>query len=264
MDSKINRGRMEFSDENYEKALLYFDAVDESDEDYDFVLIFKITCLMELERYDKALFLIDSLLGEEPDNELLMYEKIRCHIALSEKVEALDTLKKFEKIMASDDKRMMLDAARFYKILGDFKNALRFCNMALEVDENFEDALYEKSLIGLSLNNDDIINNCADKLLLITGGDKYRILPVFYLKLYSGKFRDCVEIVDELGSEIKDETRIMIQSVIYSQLCESLGVNIHLVDGEDIGIGDAIELLLDYKENGTDHGIVNDIGFIIM
>ena len=31
MDSKINRGRMEFNDENYEKALLYFDAVDEDD-----------------------------------------------------------------------------------------------------------------------------------------------------------------------------------------------------------------------------------------
>ena len=44
MDSKINKGRIEFNDENYEKALTYFDAVGEDDEDYDYVLIFKITC----------------------------------------------------------------------------------------------------------------------------------------------------------------------------------------------------------------------------
>ena len=99
MNSKINKGRLQFNDENYEKALNYFDEVDEDDEDYDYVLIFKISCLMELERYDKALFLIDSLLGEDSGDELLLYEKIRCHIALDEKIEALDTLKEFEKVI---------------------------------------------------------------------------------------------------------------------------------------------------------------------
>ena len=85
MNSKIKKGRVKFNDENYEEALKYFNEVSEDDEDYMYVLIFKITCLMELERYDKALFLIESLLREDPEDELLLYEKIRCHIALNEK-----------------------------------------------------------------------------------------------------------------------------------------------------------------------------------
>lgn len=264
MDSKIDRGRIEFNDENYEKALAYFDAVDETDENYDYVLIFKITCLMELERYDKALFLIDSVLNEDPDDELFMYEKIRCHIALSERDEALKTLKRFEKIVSKDDKRILLDVARFYKMLDEFKIGLNFCNMALAIDENFEDALYEKALIAISLNNDEIINNCANKLLSIESEDKYRILPIFYLKLYSGNFRDCVDIVDSLKYEFKDETCMMFKTIIFNQLCESLGVNLHLVEGEDISLDEAIGLLLDYGEKGINHGIVNDVSFIIM
>lgn len=75
MNSKITKGRTEFNDENYEEALKYFDEVREDDEDYMYVLMFKITCLMELERYDKALFLIESLLAEDPEDEFLLYEK---------------------------------------------------------------------------------------------------------------------------------------------------------------------------------------------
>ena len=34
MNSKIDKGRIEFNDENYETALKYFDEVSEDDEDY--------------------------------------------------------------------------------------------------------------------------------------------------------------------------------------------------------------------------------------
>lgn len=264
LNSKINKGRIEFNDENYEDALNYFDAVDESDEDYDYVLIFKITCLMELERYDKALFLIDSLLSEDPDDELFLYEKIRCHIALNEKEEALSALKDFEKIMSKDNKNMALDIARFYKFLGEYKFALRFCNMALSVDENFEDALLEKSLIAISLDNDEIIDNCANKLLSLVDGDKYKIIPIFLLKIYSGKFRDCVDILDRFKEEFNDETCEMLKTIVFNQLCENLGVTIHLTEDGDVSVGEAIEMLFDYSENGVKYGIINDVGFVIM
>ncbi|MBQ6098340.1 MAG: bacterial transcriptional activator domain-containing protein [Methanobrevibacter sp.] len=264
MNSKINKGRLQFNDENYEKALNYFDEVDEDDEDYDYVLIFKISCLMELERYDKALFLIDSLLGEDSGDELLLYEKIRCHIALDEKIEALDTLKEFEKVIDKEDKQMMLDVARFYKVLGEFNKALIFCNGALSVDDEFEDALFEKSVVAIALNKDEIVNNCANKLLNIVGYDRFRVLPVFLLKLYLGRFRDCMDIVDNLDGEFKSEILLMLKMVVFNQLSLDLGVNVHIEGDDDISVGQAIDLLFDYDENGVDEGIINNTSFVIM
>lgn len=264
MNSKINKGRIEFNDENYEKALTYFDAIEEDDEDYDYVLIFKITCLMELEKYDQALFLIDSLLAEDGEDELLMYEKIRCHIALDEKAEALDTLKKFERIIPKDNKNMMLDVARFYKFLGEYKKALKFCNGALHIDDDFEEAIYEKSLVAIALGNDEIVDNCANKLMDVAGDDQYKILPIFLLKLYCGKFDDCVGIIDDLEDKFQDETCDMLRTVVFNQLCEKLDVNIHLTEDIDLSVGDAIGLLLDYEQTGIKCGIINDANFIIM
>ena len=264
VDSKINKGRIEFNDENYEKALSYFDTVAEDDEDYDYVLIFKITCLMELERYDKALFLIDSLLAEDSDDELLLYEKIRCHIALDERSEALSTLKKFERIIPKDNKNVMLDISRFYKFLGEFKSALRFCNLALSIDGDFEEAIYEKALVAIAMGNDEIADKCANKLLDVAGDDKYKIIPIFMLKINCGKLRDCVGIIDSLEDKFQDNTCNMLRIVVYNQLREKLDVNVHLTNDVDLSVSEAIDLLLDYEQTGVKWGFVNDVGFIIM
>lgn len=264
MDSKINKGRIEFNDENYEKALTYFDAVGEDDEDYDYVLIFKITCLMELERYDKALFLIDSLLAEEGDGELLLYEKIRCHIALDEKRESLDALKRFERIIQDDNKNMMLDVARFYKFLGEYNNALRFCNMALAVDEDFEDALYEKALVAIAIGNYRIVENCTDRLMGLVSDDQFKIIPIFLFKLYGGKYSECVGMIDDMEGIFQDNICDMLRMVVFNQLREKLDVNVYF-DGDDVlSVGETIGLLLEYERTGVQRGIVNDIAFTIM
>ncbi len=264
MDSKIDKGRIEFNDENYEKALAYFDSVSEDDEDYDYVLTFKITCLMELEKYDKALFLIDSLLAEEGDVELLLYEKIRCHIALNEKKEALDALKKLERIISKDNKNAILDVARFYKFVEEPKRALRLCNMALAIDEDFEDAIHEKAIIAIALGNDEIVDNCANKLLDLVDGDKFKILLIFSLKLYCGKFHDCINIIDGLENVFEDETSEMLKFVVFNQLCEKLDVTIYLTDDVDLSAGEAIGLLFEYEQNGIKNGTIDGAGFVIM
>ena len=264
MNSEIDKGRIEFNDENYEKALTYFDAVEEDDEDYDYVLIFKITCLMELEKYDKALFLIDSLLAEDGEDELLLYEKVRCHIALDEKSEALRTLRKFEHIAPKDNKNMILDIARFYKFLGEYERALRLCNMALYVDDDFEEAIYEKALVALAVDKEEIVDNCANRLLDLAEGDQYKILPIFLLKVYCAKFEDCVNIIDDLEDKFQDETCDMLRTVVYNQLCEKLDVNIHLTEDIDLSVDEALALLLDYEQTGIKYGIINDVNFIIM
>jgi tetratricopeptide (TPR) repeat protein len=264
MNSKITKGRVEFNDENYEKALEYFDEVSEDDEDYMYVLIFKISCLMELERYDKALFLIESLLKEDGEDELLLYEKIRCHIALNEKDEALDTLKVFERIISHDNKRMVLAVAKFYKMLGDYPNALKFCNMSLDLDGCFEEAIREKSFIAVELDDMDMVNSCADKLLEIFDNKGSGMISVFLLKLYAGKFDDCMDIANNLGGDFKEDTILMLKSVVYKVFSEHLGVDILLTSDVEIPIDEAIALLKDYDENGISMGVIHGVGFKIM
>lgn len=263
MNSKINKGRIEFNDENYEGALKYFDEVSEDDEDYMYVIIFKISCLMELERYDKALFLIESLLKEDGEDELLLYEKIRCHIALNEKNEALETLEIFEKIISCDNKRMLLAVAKFYRILGDNENALKFCEMALSIDDCFEEAVREKSFIAMNLDDKAMIDSCADKLWELNEDKTTGMVSIFVLKLYVGNFDDCISIVDELDDEFQDDTILMFKSVIYKVLSEHLGVDIHLSEDVDIPIDDAICLLKAYEEFGLCGGYFNGVGFKI-
>ena len=264
MNSKITKGRTEFNDENYEEALKYFDEVREDDEDYMYVLMFKITCLMELERYDKALFLIESLLAEDPEDEFLLYEKIRCHIALKENENALNTLKIFEKYVSSDNKRMVLAISKFYRILGDLDSALKYCNYALEIDDAFVDAIHEKSLIAVDLGDKDMVDSCANDLLDVCENDGLRIISVFLLKLYVGKFDDCLKVINRFGDEFDDEFRNSLKFVVYSELCENLGVEIRLNDEAEIPIDEAISLLKDYKEQGVNMGVIRGVAFKIM
>lgn len=263
MDSKINKGRIEFNDENYETALRYFDEVSEDDEDYMYVLIFKITCLMELERYDKALFIIESILREDPEDELLLYEKIRCHIALGENKEALNTLKDFENVISADDKQMLLAVSKFYNKLDRFDDALRFCEMALEVDGYFEEAVREKSFIAVEMDDVEMIDWCAERLLKICSCDDTGLVSVFLLKLYIGKFDDCLGVVNSLEGNFKDDTILMLKSIVYKVFSDQLGVNIHLYGDVDVPLEKAIALLKDYAENGINCGNVCGVEFRI-
>lgn len=264
MNSKIKKGRVEFNDENYEGALKYFEGVGEDDEDYMYVLIFKITCLMELKRYDEALFLIESLLGEDPEDELLLYEKIRCHIALDEDKEAFDALKTFERVISPDNKRMLLAVSQFYRLLGDYSNALKFCDRALEIDDCFEEAIREKSIIGIDLDDDEMIDSCADRLWGIVDNHGIEVIYVFLLKLFISKFDDCLVIVDNLNGDFGDDSIKMLKSVVYDEFSKKLGVNVHLNEEVEIPVDDAISLLRGYEENGVCCGRINGVSFKIM
>ena len=264
MNSKIKKGRVEFNDENYEGALKYFDEVGEDEDGYMYVLIFKITCLMELKRYDEALFLIESLLGEDPEDELLLYEKIRCHIALDEDNEAFNALKTFERIISRDNKRMLLAVSQFYRLLGDYVNALKFCDKSLEIDDSFEEAIREKSIIGIDLDDDEMINSCADRLWGIVDNHGIEVIYVFLLKLFISKFDDCLLIVDNLNGDFGDDSIKMLKYVVYDEFSKKLGVNVHLNEEVEIPVDDAISLLKGYEENGVCCGMINGVSFKIM
>lgn len=264
MNSKIKKGRIEFNEENYEEALKYFDEVSDNDEDYMYVLFFKITCLMELKRYDEALFLIESLLMEDPEDELLLHEKIRCHIALGEEKEAFSALNRFEKIISRDNKRMLLAVSKFYRVLRDYDNALKYCNKSLEIDGHFEEAVREKSLIGIDMGDVEMINSCADRLLEIVDNHGIEVISVFLLKLFICRFDDCLAIVDNLNDDFDEDTIKMLKYVVYREFSEKLEVNVHLSGEVEIPIDDAIGLLKEYDMNGVSCGVVHGVAFKIM
>lgn len=264
MNSKIIKGRLEFSEENYENALNYFNQVSEDDEDYMYVLIFKITCLMELEKYDQALFLIESVLNEAPEDELLVYEKIRCHIALNEKDEAFAALKTFENLISGDDKRMILSVSKFYKQLDDYENALKFCNHALNLDENFEEAVREKAMIGMRINDYEMINSSADKLFDIIGNNGIEMVVIFLLKLYISRFDDCLSIIDGLEGELEEDTIKMFKLTVLKELSAKVDAELYLDEDVEISIDEAIGLMKDYDDNGVDRGIIHGVNFKIM
>ncbi|WP_407376314.1 tetratricopeptide repeat protein [Methanobrevibacter sp.] len=265
MDSKIDKGRIEFNHENYEKALNYFDSVSDSDENYAYVVIFKITCLMELERYDKALFLIDSLLEEDPRDEFLLYEKIRCHVALDERQESFKALKKFEKILDYSNKQVVIDVCRFYIALEDYRKALKFCNFALEIDSQFKDALKLKASIAIALDDIQVVDDCANELWSLVDEDDATIISVFLFKIYSGEFRDCLRVIERIKSDLDDEeVGEVLKSLIFNLMSEKLNVQINFTDEVDISIDEALEMLFDYDEKGITYGIVNDTGYVIM
>ena len=74
MNSNIVNGKREYDEKNYDAALKYFDRVSSSDEDYSYMLIYKINSLMELEEYEKCLKLLNSLIEDMPYDRLLWYE----------------------------------------------------------------------------------------------------------------------------------------------------------------------------------------------
>ena len=220
MNSKIKKGRVKFNDENYEEALKYFNEVSEDDEDYTYVLIFKITCFA--------------------------------------------ALKIFENVISGDDKRMLLCVSKFYRLLGDYDNSLKFCCDALKIDGDFEEAVREKSLIGIALNDYEMINSCADRLCEIISNRGMGMAFVFLLKLYVSRFDDCLLIIDYIGDEFNDDTLERFKSIVFKELCETLDVNLHVVGEAEISVDEAIRLLMDYDETGVDSGRINGVAFKIM
>ena len=114
------------------------------------------------------------------------------------------------------------------------------------------------------MNDYEIINSSADKLSQIIGGHGMGMISVFLLKLYVSRFDDCISIIEDLGSDFKDESIQLLKSIVYKELCENLDVDLHISDGAEISIDDAIGLLKDYDENGVDKGIINGAKFKIM
>lgn len=265
LDTNFKKGREQFKQRNYKKALGYFDGIPETSDDYEYSLVYRISCLIELKQYGEALAIVNPLISRNPHDELLWFDKVTCHIFLKEDEEAFKALDEVERIVDRQDERRLLIVAKFYNMLGDNDKALRYCDEALSIDGNYREALLEKSYVAIRLDDHEMIEEIADRLLEISSNDVLSLTPIFMLKLFSKNFRGCLDMIENsVDDEVKDETILMFKSIIFKELSEDLNAQIMLSGEIDLSVDDALEIMFGFKENGFDNGEIHGVKYIII
>lgn len=264
MNSKIEEGKLEFENRNYEKALRCFEQASK-DEESEFVQIYKFDCLMELERYSDALKIINSLIGNYPYSEIFWKCKVRCHILLDENQDALKALSELERICDEGNKRSLVDIAELYNRLHECDKVIEYCNKALDIDETFKPALYEKMIAASSLKDGEMIDSITEDIMNISDNDLLSLLPVFTLNLFSEKYEKCLDIVNGCKmDDVKKEHVDLLKGAIYQSMSEDLNAQIGLSKKLDLSVDEAINLMLEFKKTGKDHGTIHGVEYYIL
>lgn len=263
MNLNIEKGKKEYDEKNYRGALIHFEKVSSDDENYAQVIIYKINSLMALKEYQKCLKFINSLIEEHPYEAVFWYEKIRCHIFLNQDEKALKALLEFERLIDSDDKYFVLSVAKFYDLLNDSQNALKYCNKAIELDEDYEEAFQVKSQIAGSIDDVEMVGECAEKLISLANGNIIKLMLPFLLHLLVGNFKRSYEIVPMMEG-LDDEHQEMLKGAIYAQMSEDLDVEIRLSYPVPADVDEILDLMFKYKYGGVKSGTFKGVGYIIV
>ena len=264
VNSKIEEGKLEFENKNYEKALRCFDEAS-NDEENDFIQIYKYDCLMNLKRYGDALNIINSVISKYPYSETFWKCKARCHIFLDENQKALKALSEVERVCNDENKKGLVDLDHLYNLLDEYDKVIEYCDKALAIDGAFKPALYEKVMVASSLKDDEMIDSVTADFLNISDNDLFGLLPVFTLNLFSKKYGKCLEIVNACRmDDAKKQHGELLKGVIYQNICEDLNAQIGLSKKYDLSVDDAINLMLEFKKTGKDHGTIHGVEYYIL
>ena len=266
MNDKIEQGKSEFEKENYQKALDCFNQIQEGEECYLYAQLHKIDCLMQLKQYKEALEIIDMFIEDTSNVDVFWVEKVRCHLFLHEDAKARNALKELERLYGEDDAEGLVKIAKFYNILNENEKVIEYCDKALAVDENYEPALYEKLIAASALKDEKLIENVSNDILDVCDNTLLGIMPVFTVYMISKKYEKCFELVGncELGDGIGEEYRLAFKSGLCQKLCEDLNVQIGTYEEVDWDIDTIFRILIDFKNNGVDHGEVDGVPYFIV
>ena len=265
MNDLIEKGKVEFENENYREALGYFKQVSNDDKYYRYARLFMTNCLMELGEYEDSLNVVNSLISTEPYHKFAWFNKALCHVLLKQEREAYDTLDNLLRIIDEDDKYDLVFMAKMYKLMGDYDNVLKYCDAALEIDDCFKDALYEKSFAALRVGDEEAIKDISDKLYGISNDDLIRNVPVFLLKLFSKDYTGCRDLINNSNQgELDDEHVEMLKAAVYNQVCDDLCINLLIVNDKDLPIDDALDAVLEFVETGKDNGEIGKVQYFII
>lgn len=265
LNINIEKGKIEFDEGNYEKALVYFEQVDLGDEHYEFAQLFAATCLMELERYGSSLDIVDRVISLNPQNKFAWFNRVMCQIFLKEKEMAVESLSEILLIIDMESKYDLVFVAKLYRILNLYDDALKFCDLALEIDGDFKEAIYEKSLVAMWLDDEKVMNDVSDKLFNLSDRGLGGFLSAFILKLYSKNYLGCIQLIEGIDGEKFDDDHIkMLKALVYQQICEDLCVNLLVVNSQDFQLDNALKAMVDFVENGKDNGEIDGVQYYII
>lgn len=264
MKSKFEEGKLEFENNNYEKALECFEQVLRNEEN-DLVEIYKFECLLKLKRYAGALKVIDSLISNRPYSETLWKCKARCHIFRHESQSALKALGEVERLCDEENKGGLVDIAQIYNLLDEHDKVIEYCDKALAIDKTFKPALYEKMIVASSLKDIKMVDELTEKFLSISDNDLFGMMPVFIMNMFSKRYEKCLEIIDfcKLDDSQRQEEELL-KGAIYQTLSEDLNAQIGLSEKYDLSVDDAIGLMLEFKKTGKDYGVIHGVEYYIL
>ena len=265
MKNEFELGRNEFREENYRGALGHLENIEIGDDDYEISLFYRISCLIHLKRYSEALSFINSLIEKSPNEFLLWYDKARCHILLKEDKKAYSAMEQLERVADTSNKEDLLCIAKLYKFLNDDLKVIEYADKALAIDENYREALYEKSFAAFSLDDDAIIGDVTKKLYDISDKSLLSSTPMFLMRLFSKDYRGALGLLDDVVDDNAGKEHIdMLKAVVYQHLTEDLSAQLMLSQKMEIDIDDALRIMFDFMDNGRDHGEVNGVAYFIL
>ena len=262
MYDEIMEAKKEFENKNYEKVLEILDGIEGDAENIKFAIILRVASLRFLQRHDEALNVIDSAIEKYPYEEFLWSSKVEIHYFNNQKDKAIESLGQFERIIDKKDKRALVEIAGKFDLVGDYENALKYCDMALDIDENFIEAVRQKALTAVSLKDHKMESECADKLLEIEGKSMINSMIPFMLKLFARRYKDALDIIESTEDFTDEHKELMIGS-IYNRMSEDLKIEIRTSAPIDLVINDALSLLFGYYYDDIVSGDIHGVRYFI-
>ncbi|MGN0177500.1 MAG: hypothetical protein ACI389_06685 [Methanobrevibacter sp.] len=262
MNFRFNECKKEFDGGNFGKALDILNEIESDDEDYKFALMLKYNCLMGLGCYDDALVIINLLIGEDPYFLLLWFDKVKCLYYIEDLANAKVALKHVERLIDLEDVNDIICFVKLCNLVGEHETALKYCDIVLDIDDNV-DILLEKSIVSNIFNDKEMMSECGDKLLEVCEDNISILLIPFALKLFSGMYMDCFNVILKIDS-LDFKMGEILKKILYNQMLCDLNIQIWVEKRIELTIDESIFLLFDYKYDGIECGEVKNVNYIIL
>ena len=133
------------------------------------------------------------------------------------------------------------------------------------VETQIVDALDEKFLTAVQLRDKKSQEEAIVKLYDISDKRLIDSMPLFFMKLLSKDYEGALDLLNEANVQKEDENYVeLYKGAIYKHLTDDLNAQLMLDDNIELDVEDAIRIMLEFKENGTDHGQIHGVNYFVL